>query len=131
MKKAFLLEDFDPIGTSTQGDTVNATSAFCEEFLDVEDLGEHTFSLNLSIENLVQPKERHSTAISDEEDDEFQLKPNQGHDTLIKEDNADVNMLKARIISLEIAMLHKDSIPVLSGQLEYFRLEVSLDTKIG
>ena len=108
-KKAYLEEDLDQDEVPSQAEPMNSTSVFLDEFLD-GDYGQNTLSLDLSIENLVKNKiALHSTAISDEDDDESYHKPDQDHDTIIQEEN-DVLMMKAKLISLEMELVKKDTL---------------------
>jgi hypothetical protein len=65
--------------------TVNSTAVYCQSFLDGEDYAEDTF-LDDSIDDLGFDKHAvHSTAISDDDGELF--KPDQDHDTIVKEED--------------------------------------------
>ena len=107
-KKPTNAADFEEVEQKPDGVTVNSTAAYCQGFLDGEEYEEDTF-LDDSIDNLGFGKNAvHSTAISDDDDDEL-FKPDQDHDTIVKEED-DMNLMKARIISLEIELIKKDTI---------------------
>ena len=74
-KKAVIIEDLDlNSAPPTPGDW---TAAFCEDFLDDDELGYKTFGLDLPVENIVNEK-IHSTAISEDNDDTFLRPPRSG-----------------------------------------------------
>ena len=106
LKKAARLDDFDLDSQVGAGDW---TAAFCQDYLDEEELAEKTFGLDQSVENLVNNRKPllHSTAISDN-DDEF-LQPDQDHDYIGKQEE-EIQLLKAKVISLEISGMKKDTI---------------------
>ena len=90
--------------SSSNTDSHNDTVAFCRSVVDKDSI-RRTFSLDVSVEKLLMEENvLHSTAIADP--DEELISPDQDHNYFNV--NSDTDLLKAKILSLELEGKRKD-----------------------